>query len=336
MAQKQQHLTGYDKVAILFMILGEDAISRLFPYMDDHEIKQINMAMTKLSTIPQDKINNVIGEFHSVIDTKSGILADGDFLKRIISKTLEGERATYLLNSLEGIEDAPLKSIHNFDSELVTAIIKREHPQTIAVILTIIENDKASEILSLLPEELQTEVVLRMASMDKVTSDVIREIDKALSKEIEKMKLKTVGESINMGGIDPVVTLLNRMGESAERTILGNIEKINPELAVQIRRKMIVFEDLMNLDDRSIQEILKEVKTEDLTISLKSASSELKEKIFKNMSERAADILREELEIMGPVKIADVIRVQQSVCEIAKRLEEEGKIVIIRGDEDYV
>ncbi|OGR04508.1 MAG: flagellar motor switch protein FliG [Deltaproteobacteria bacterium RIFOXYA12_FULL_61_11] len=335
MAPKQQ-LTGPDKAAILVMILGEEVAGSLFQFLDDREIKKINQAIAKMGSIPNDQINNIVSEFHSLIDTSSGLLADTEYLKRVIQRTMSDDRADLLMSMLEGDDDAPLKSIQYLDSDIIAALIKKEHPQTIAVILTILDPERAGRILGHLPENMQTEVILRMATMEKISADVVREIDRSLQKEIAKMKLTAVGSNLEIGGIDPVVSMLNRMGEQAERQVLGNIEKTNPELAVQIRRKMITFEDLISIDDAGIQEILKEVKQEELVIALKSASEELKEKMFRNMSERAADMLREEMEIAGPTKVSEVIKTQQTICEIAKKLEEEGRIVIIRGDEEYV
>lgn len=335
MAQKTS-LTGVDKVAILLLAMGEEVAGALFQHLEAPEIKRINQALAKMSSIPNDQINNVILEFYGMVDTTNGILADTEYLKRVITKALPEDRADLLLRILEGDDETPLRSISYLEPDVLSALLKKEHPQTTAVVLTVLESEKSGRVLNYLPENLQSEVIMRMATMEKISSDVIRDIDRAMGKEIAKMQMESVGSNIELGGIDPVVSMLNRMGQTAERTILSNIEKTNPELAVQIRRKMITFEDLLSLEDQGIQEILKEVKQEDLVTSLKSASEELRQKVFKNMSERAAEILKEELDISGPVKVSEVIKTQQYICEIAKKLEEEGRLVIIRGDEEYV
>ncbi|MEW6264161.1 MAG: flagellar motor switch protein FliG [Thermodesulfobacteriota bacterium] len=327
-------MTGPQKAAILLLTLGEDFTADVFRQLDDAEIKYLGRAMSRIQNVNPDLVQNVLGEFVDEITSPTDLRIKGEnFFKSTISRALTGERAENLLEDINSdVGPVPFASLRDVDAKVLANFIRNEHPQTIALIMAHLDPNKAAEIISEFPEQLQIDVVLRISDLDRVPHQVVEEIEQVLREEITA--LGSVG-SKKLGGANTVAEILNQVDQTTENAILSKIEEDRMELANEIRKLMFVFDDLINLDDRGIRAILKEVNNDELTLALKTASEAMRTKILSNLSERAADMIKEDLEVMGPVRLADVEKAQQSILRVAKKLEGEGKIVIGKsGGED--
>lgn len=328
-----ENLTGPDKAAILMMCLGEKATSNIFAELTDEEIHQVALSMSTIDHIPESTKARVYEEYELAKKQFAGLFIKGnDFAKKAIASTSDGERANELLDHfVSGTETRPLETIELMHPRMVGGLLEKEHPQTVALVLSTQQPEHASEILSYLPEDIRADVVYRIAKLEKVSPDVIRRIEDALDHELGLVAGK---EQEQVGGIDRVVELLDRMRDNMDADILDTIEESDPDMAEEIRKRMFTFENLISLDGRSLQMILREVNNDSLTLALKTASDEMQEKIFANMSARAADMIRDDLEAMGPVRLSEVEAMQQSIVKIAMKLEEEGKLVLGTGGGD--
>jgi len=325
MAENQN--SGYEKAAILLLTLGEDVASEVMKNLNAKEIRVIGNYLSKASKIEPERIKTIVKEFHEIATSPDSFIFGGeDYVRAVLTKAMGSEKAGKVMENLAiGSEDKGLEALKWIDPRGIANLIKGEHPQTIALILAHLDADHASQVVSLLPAAIRGDVMLRIATIEGVSPGVILEIEEVLNKELQ------MGGSIvekKIGGPDVVAKILNTLDKSNESAIMSNIEQNNPELAEAIRKMMFVFEDLMNIDDRGMQEIMKELSKEDLMMSLKGAGEELKTKFFKNMSERAAQGLKEDMEAKGPVRVSEIEKSQQAILKVAKRLEEEGKIVI--------
>jgi flagellar motor switch protein FliG len=328
-----ENLTNVKKAAILLMCLGEEATARIFHEFTDDEIRRVTKVMATIQHIPSEARQKALDSFLEAQNAYSGLFLKGsDFAKMALAKT-ETDRADVLLDQfISGTESNPLETIAMMQARMVASLLEKEHPQTIALILSTQHVQHASEILSWIPEEMRADVVYRIAKIEKVSPDVIAGIEDALNKELGR----SIGrEQRQVGGIDKVVDLLGHLQNNLDADIIETIEETDPELAEEIRKRMFTFENLIGLDGRSLQMILREINNDSLTMAMKTASDEMKEKIFANMSTRAADMIRDDLEAMGPVRLSEVEAMQQSIVKIAMKLEEEGKIVLnkVGGDE---
>lgn len=327
------NMANIKQAAIILMCLGEDATAKIFQEFTDDEIRRVTKAMSSIDHIPSDVRQSVIDNFLEAQQQYAGLFLKGsDFAKTALAKT-ESERADDLLDQfISGTESKPLETIALMQPRMVASLLEKEHSQTIALILSTQHVQHAGDILSWLPEEIQADVVYRIAKLEKVSPDVLSGIEEALNKELGQSIGK---EQRQVGGLDKVVDLLGHLQNNLDADILETIEETDPELAEEIRKKMFTFENLATLDGRSLQMILREINNDSLTMALKTASDEMKEKIFANMSIRAADMIQDDLEAMGPVRLSEVEAMQQSIVKIAMKLEEEGKIVLnkVGGDE---
>lgn len=325
-------ISNVKKAAIILICLGEDAAARIFQEFTDDEIRRVTKAMASIEHIPRDIKDMVVNNFLEAQQQYAGLFVKGsEFAKTALAKT-ESERAKDLLDQfISGNESRPLESIALMQARMVANMLEKEHPQTIALILSTQQVQHASDILSWLPEEMQADVVYRIAKIEKVSPEVISGIEEALQKELGQSIGK---EQRQIGGLDKVVDLLSHLQNNLDVDILETIEEDDVEMAEEIRKRMFTFENLVNLDGRSLQMILREVNNDSLTMALKSASDEMKEKIFANMSSRAADMIRDDLEAMGPIRLSEVEAMQQSIVKIAMKLEEEGKLVLNKGGGD--
>lgn len=328
-----ESLNNVKKAAIILMCLGEEAAARIFQEFSDNEIRRVTKAMASIDHIPSNIKDQVVSNFLDAQQQYAGIFVKGsDFAKTTLAKT-ESDRSQDLLDQfISGNESRPLESIAMMQPRMVASMLEKEHPQTVALILSTQHVQHASDILSWLPEEMQADVVYRIAKIEKVSPDVISGIEEALKKELGRSVGK---EQRQVGGIEKVVDLLSHLQNNLDVDILESIEEEDVEMAEEIRKRMFTFENLVSLDGRSLQMILREVNNDSLTMALKSASDEMKERIFVNMSLRAADMIRDDLDAMGPVRLSEVEAMQQSIVKIAMKLEEEGKLVLnkIGGDE---
>lgn len=324
-------LNGYEKAAIFLSSVGEDVAAEILKYLDVKEIGKISMHMTKLRRIKRSTIYEVLKEAHEMI-SKGDIHIEGEELvKKILSKRLGEEGATKILQM--AADESPLDALKWVDAKTLANFLMGEHPQTIALIICLLEPAQASKVLTSLPEKLMVDVAMRIATTEKIPESAIEEINEVLKGHLDIGK----GKEKRIGGIKTIAEILNQCSRTSEQMIFDQINEQNSTLAESIRQIMFVFEDLVKVDDRGIQTILKEINTDDLAVALKTTSEAMKQKIFKNMSQRAAQILKEEMQTKGPVRVSDVEKAQQAIVDIARKLDAEGKIILAgKGGEEFV
>lgn len=321
--------SGIEKVAIFLSIVGDEIATEIFKHLDSQELARIVPLMTKIEVTPEE-INMVVEDFHKAAGTVL-IGVDEEYIRKILTNAFGQSEVEKLMERIEGGGSA-FDMLRWLDSSSITNMLLREHPQTIAIVLAHLESTQASEVLSKLPEHLKVSVSLKIANLHQVSPVVLKELEDVIQGQMQK---HTKGKKV--GGTRTVAEILNQMDRASEDLILKSIEERDKELAEEIRKLMFTFDDLIHIDDRGIQMLLKEITTDDLALSLKMASDELKAKIFKNMSQRAVQILKEEMETRGAVKVSDVEKAQMNITKTAKRLEEDGRIVIGgKGEEDVV
>ena len=335
MAVKPERLGGAEKAALLLLSLGEGNAGEILKRLDDKEVQILGQRISRLELVSTKQLADILDEFHRMMEAPEALVVRGDqFFKNTISRTMDMKRQQDLIDSLD-LETSPefFQKIKKLDSRTLASYMRNEHPQTVALVLAHLERPQAGAVLAQFPENLQMEVVRRIANLDQVSPAIIEEIDNALRDEISLVE-EVGGRAI--GGAQSVAEILNQMERAVENNILKRLEEEDYEaLAEDIRRYMFTFEDLLGVEDRGVMALLKEVNTQELALALKAASDDLKEKFFKNMSTRAAEMLREELEIMGPARLRDVESSQQKIIQIAKRLEAEGQLVLAgKGSED--
>jgi flagellar motor switch protein FliG len=323
-----RELNGPEKAAIFLLTMGEEFTTDVFKELEDIEIKSLGKAMSNIQNVSPNQIQDVLWEFLQAMEEPGELRVKGDdFFKNTIGRALDGSRADGLIQDVSS--PVPFSNIKNIDAKALGNFIRNEHPQTIALILAHIDPGKSAQIISEFPEPLQQDVMLRIADLDTVPISVLDEVEQVLREEI-KAQGPVGGRPA--GGSSTVAEILNQVDQNTENAILTKLEEERSDLANEVRKLMFVFEDLISVDDRSIRTILKEVNNDELTLSLKAATPAMQDKIFSNLSERAADMIREDLEAMGPTRLADVEKAQQSILRAAKKLEAEGKIVIGKGD----
>jgi flagellar motor switch protein FliG len=321
--------TGAQKAAILMLSFGEEISAEIFKSMTEFEIKRIGTAMSRLGRLDNDIVDQVMMEFYGIIQQNKKFFYGGnEFTKKVIGTAFKGGEADELIEQLSLGSQANLDSLELIDSKSLANFIRNEHPQTVALILAHLDNKKCGEVLKLLPESIHTEVLIRIANLDAVQPEIIDEIDDVLRQEVNAMGSVATQK---IGGVEPIAGMLNLMDKASAEQILDSFEERDPDLAEKIRQLMFVFDDLVKIDDRGIQELIKNVNNDKWKIALRTASEAVKELVFKNMSERAAVMLKEDMEASGAVKLSDVEASQLEVINIARKLESEGKIVIQGG-----
>ncbi|QHH41397.1 flagellar motor switch protein FliG [Leptospira interrogans] len=333
MLNKKTNLTGRQKAAVFLIAVGSEVSSEIFKHLREDEIEQITFEIARLDKItPEDK-EKVLVEFNELMMAQEFISNGGiDFARGLLEKALGNQKAIDIINRLtSSLQVRPFDFIRRTDPQHFLNFIQNEHPQTIALILSYLDPQKASNILSNLPHTIQAEVAKRIATMDRVSPDVLREVERVLERKLSTLASE---DYTSAGGIDSVVEILNLVDRGTEKTIIEALEEEDPELAEEIKKRMFVFEDIVLLDDRAIQKVMREVDNSDLAKALKSVDTEVQEKIFKNMSKRAANLLREDMDFMGPIRIKDVEDAQQKIVNIIRKLEDAGEIVVARAGED--
>jgi len=324
----KKELTGLKKAAILLLTVPEDTAAEILKRLDRKSIEEVTREIAALGSVSQESCNKVIEEFYNLALARSYMEQGGLMLaKTLLEKSLPKEDANQVLEQIEQTVNAtPFAFLQKAESENLLTFIQDEHPQTIALILSHLPPDKAGEILGGLAQDKQLEVIMRIARMEQTNPEVIREVEKGLEGRLSAIVSQTFEKA---GGVEAVAEILNLADRATEKAILEQLETSDPEMVEQIRRLMFVFEDINLVDDRGIQMVLKEVDNSDLALALKTASEDLKQKIFRNMSERAAGMIQEEMEYMGPVKLSDVESSQQKIVDIVRRLDDAGEIVIM-------
>jgi len=324
-------LSGQEKAAILLSALGPTTTKLIFKHMKDNDVKRMINTMSALSKSPIWMVKKVLEEFYSAINEDSELLFSENKGRDFILGTLGEDRAKQLLGQIVDVGNSnTLESLELVDTRTLANFLINEHPQTIALICAHLPVEKKVDVLRKLPEGLQAEVVLRVANLDFVSPELIAQLDDVL-----KTELSTLGsiDTQQLGGIEPIADMLNLMDKNSEKNIMARVEEKDPELAEEIRKLMFVFEDVIYVDDRGIQELLKIVDNQKLVIALKTAPDDVKTKLFKNMSNRAATLLKEDLDATGPTKVSDVEKAQQEIVQQLKDLEAKGKAIISRGGE---
>ena len=330
-----ESLTGPQKAAIFLLAMGEEFTKSFLKRLDEGSIQKIGKCMAEITYIPSDVLDAVLTEFLTSFRDEANISVSGkSFLKTVVAKSLDDETARKVFKAIGGEgTNTPFDDLAYIPAENLVNIIKEEHPQTIALILSYLPHQKAGEILNLLPEEIKPDIALRIVQIGQVPDDIVMELDEAIKKNLSKGGVA----SRKFDGVEAVASILNQVDVETEEFVLSNIEKEDGDLADLIRRKMFVFEDLLEVDDRSFREILKNIDNQLLIKALKTASEEMKQKIFGNLSERAADMLKEDMEVMGPVRLREVEEAQHAIIRAAKTLEEDGKIILVgKGKEDIL
>jgi len=324
-------MSGIERCALLLNVLGNQVTSQIFKKMKDNDVKRLVSTMGSVAKVPIPVAKKVLEDFYKEISEEETLIFGHAQGRDFVLQTLGEERAKTVLGQLSVVEGSrTLEALELVDSRTLANFLVNEHPQTVALILAHLESSKKCDVLRRLPEPIQTEVVLRIANLDFVSPNLIAQID-----EVLKQELATLGsiDTQQLGGVQPIAEMLNVMDKTNEQNIMARVEEKDPQLAEEIRKLMFVFEDIVYIDDKGMQNMLKEVPNDKLVMALKTAPDEIKDKIFKNISKRAADLLRDDLEAMGPVRLSDVEGAQTEIINIAKRLEGEGKVIISRGGE---
>jgi len=322
-------MTGPKKAAILLLALGEDAAADVMKNLEEAEIQQVGYYMSRFSDVSPEELDIVLEEFYRnsvMADEGMSLSSSPDFVKNALTKALGAERAKELSDNLRAGEDeVGLEALRYAEPIMISNYIRSEHPQTIALILSYLKNvEQSATVLRELPESLQADVLYRMAVIESIPPGVVAEMNEVLTEE-----MKTAGSmATSVGGVEPVAEILNSVDKATETRILASIEESNPDLAEQIRELMFTFEDMALIDAKQMQIVMKDVDQADMVLALKTASDAVKELIFSSMSSRAAEMVRDDLENLGPAKISDVEAAQQKIIKVVKKLEEDGTIVI--------
>jgi len=329
-------ISGPKKAAIVMVALGTEASAAIFKNLDDAEVEAITTEISTLQGVTPEMRESILQEFHQMAMAQQFISQGGlSYAQEVLEEALGPRKAREILERVQNaIRTTGFNLLEGVDPSQLVSYIQKEHPQTIALLLAHIDAQHAAPILSALPQEVQVDVATRIATMESISPEVLNQVENVLSQTIKTLFGGDVSE---IGGVKSVAEILNFADRGSEKNILGNLERENPELATEIKNLMFVFEDILLLDDRSMQRLMKEVDTKELGLALKSAPEEVQEKFFKNMSSRAAEMIHDDMEFMGPVRLKDVEESQQSIVDIIRRLEDDGELVISgRGGDDEI
>ncbi len=325
--------SGKQKAAIFLLTVGPDVAADIMKRLTEADVDTITYEIARLDKVrPEDK-EAVLQEFQELMMAQEFISRGGiDQARSILEKALGSQKAIDIVNRLtSSLQVRPFDFVRRQDPSQLLNFIQNEHPQTIALILSYLDAPKSALIMGSLPTQIQPDVARRIAKMDRTSPEVLREVERVLERKLSTLSNEDFNQA---GGIDVVVEVLNNVDRSTEKSIIEALEEEDPELAEEIKKKMFVFEDIVLLDDKAIQKVLRELDNQDLAKALKAVDTEVQEKIFRNMSKRAAALLREDMEFMGPIRLKDVEEAQQKIVNIIRKLEEDGEIVVARAGED--
>ncbi|WP_217595916.1 flagellar motor switch protein FliG [Cohnella sp. GbtcB17] len=331
----QMQLSGRQKAAILLITLGPEVSAQVFKHLREEEIEQLTLEIANVRKVDHIEKESILSEFHQICVAQEYLTQGGiTYAKEILEKALGSQKANDILNRLTAtLQVRPFDFARKAEPTQILNFIQNENSQTIALVLSYLAPEQSSAVLSSLPTEKQADVARRIALMDSTSPDVIAQVERVLE---QKLSSTVTQDYTNAGGIEAIVQILNGVDRGTERTILDSLEIQDPELAEEIKKRMFVFEDIVNLDNRSIQRIIRDVESPDLQLALKVASEEVRDAIFRNMSKRMAETFREEMEYMGPVRLRDVEEAQTRIVATIRRLEESGEIIIARGGGDDI
>lgn len=324
---------GLEDAAILLMSLGEEEASEVFKHLAPKEVQALGETIAKMKAVTRDRVDGVLGKFSEMAGTQSMLVADNDeYVKSVLRRALGDEKANLLIDRiLQGSDVSGIESLKWMDPQSVAELLRNEHPQIVAAILVHLDYDQASSVLKLFTERQRNEVLVRIATLDGIQPSALKDLNEVMSKVLaggDKMR------KASLGGVKPAAEIINMMGGSIETSVLDYIREADNELAQKIMDNMFTFDDLEKLEDKAIQTLMKEVQTESLVIALKGATPEMREKVFRNMSTRAAETLREDLDSRGPVRVSEVESEQKELLKIVRRLADEGQIQLSSGSDD--
>lgn len=333
--KKKGGLSGKQKAAILLISLGPDVSASVYKHLSEEEIERLTLEISGVRKVDSHDKESILEEFHTIALAQDYITQGGiGYAKQVLEKALGNDQAAAIINRLtSSLQVRPFDFARKADPAQILNFIQNEHPQTIALVLSYLDPPQAGQILSELPQEVQADIARRIATMDSTSPEIINEVEQILER---KLSATVTQDYTQTGGIEAVVDVLNGVDRSTERTILDALEIQDPELAEEIKKRMFVFEDIVTLDGRAIQRVIRDSENEDLKLSLKVASDEVKEVVFSNMSKRMVDTFQEEMEYMGPVRLRDVEEAQSRIVAVIRRLEESGEIVVARGGGDDI
>lgn len=334
MATKTE-FSGKEKAAILLIALGPEKSAQVFKHLKEEEIEQLTLEIANIRSVPPETKEQVLNEFYEICLAQEYIVEGGiSYAKDILEKALGADRAMEVINRLTvSLQVRPFDFVRKTDASQLLNFIQNEHPQTIALILSYLRPNQASMVISALSPEKQADVARRIAQMDRTSPDIIKEVERVLEKKLSTLVTE---DYTSVGGIDSIVEILNAVDRGTERHIMETLEVEDTELAEEIRKKMFVFEDILTLDSRSIQRVLRDVENDDLAKALKGSNEEVQNAIFSNLSKRLAGMIKEDMDYMGPLRLRDVEESQQKIVTIIRKLEDSGEIVISRGGGDEI
>ena len=330
-----RELTGKQKTAVLLISLGSEISAQVLKHLEEDDIEDITLEIANMRRVDPEVKEAVLEEFYELCLAQNYLAIGGiDYAKEMLEKALGPVKANGIIQKLvNSLQIRPFDFARKTEPSQLFNFIQNEHPQTIALIMSYLHPEQAGAILSALPATQQVEVARRIATMDRTSPEVLKEIETVLEKRLSSFVL----QDFNMaGGVETAVAILNRVDRGTEKTIIESLEEEDPELAEEIKKRMFIFENIVTLDDRSIQRVLREVDLKDLALALKTASEDVTNRIFKNISKRAVEMLKEDMSLMGPVRLRDVEEAQQKIVNIIRQLDETGEIIIARGGEDEI
>ncbi|WP_372994094.1 flagellar motor switch protein FliG [Lutispora sp.] len=327
--------SGLQKAAILLIAIGPEKSAQVFKHLKEEDIEQLTLEIANMRTVAPDDKEEVLNEFYQICLAQEYISEGGiSYAKEILERALGNQKALEVINKLTAsLQVRPFDFVRKADPSQLLNFIQGEHPQTIALILSYLKPQQASAILSALSPDKQSDVTRRIAMMDRTSPEVIKEIERVLEKKLSSMISQ---DYTSTGGIQAVVDILNTVDRGTEKNIMETLELQDIELAEEIKKRMFVFEDIITLDNRSIQRVIREVENGDWALALKSSSEEVSKAVFSNMSKRLAEMIKEDMEFMGPVRLRDVEEAQQKIVNVIRKLEDAGEIVISRGGGDEI
>ncbi len=335
--ESQSKLAGPERAAVLLLTLGEEAAAEIMKHMSPKEVQKVGEAMASLNHVPKDTVGEVLETFCDALDEETSLgVGNEEYLRRVLVNALGQDKAGSLIDRiLMGRHSKGLEALKWMEPRAVAEIIRLEHPQIIAIVLSYLDPDQAAEVLAALPERMRPDIVMRIASLDGIQPSAIHELDEILEKQFSGGTSNVRSSSV--GGVKTAANILNFMDSALEAQIMDQIRENDAEMGQEIQDFMFVFDNLVDVDDRGIQALLREVSSETLIVALKGADEAVKEKIFKNMSKRASEMLRDDLEAKGPVKVSEVEAAQKEILAIARRMAESGEISLGgKGGDEYI
>ncbi len=332
---QNKNLPGKQKAAILLLTLGPDLSAEIFQHLSEEYIEDLTLEIANMREVNSEIKDNVLQEFFHLMEARDYIDSGGiQYAREILEKALGEDEARDILERLtSNLQVRPFDSVRKTDPSQLLNFIQGEHPQTIALILAYLRPQQASQVISALPQDTQVNVARRVAQMDRTSPDIIQDVEDIIDQKLSSL---ITNEYASAGGLGTIVDILNQVDRGTEKNILDQLEEKDSELAEEIKQRLFVFEDIVQLSDKAIQMTLREVDNDDVALALKTASEEVEEKIFTNMSDRAEEMLKEDMEYMGPVRLREVEDAQQRIVNVIRELEEKGEIVIARGGESEV